>query len=361
MNSFQRPRLSLESLDSRLVPSATVLDLTAQGSEATAPSGAIVQQTDAQPTGTGFIRSFVRLQGAASGGGIEQGFNTDGRPLTFNENQSPQFTRSLTLGQVPRVFVDGVAYREFLLDINQKSSSSKLSLDEVRIYLGATGDATDLAALGAVFDLDSGGDVSVLLDARLNSGSGAGDMLLLVPNSLFVGMDPGSFVYLYSKFGGEAGASANSGFEEWAVKSTPNQTPAGTASLSGFVYFDANQDGVIDTDLGDHALSGVIIHLRGTNDLGDTVDLVTTTDAFGAYSFTGLRAGNYSIWETQPDGFADGQDFVGTVDGVTTGGLIEGETEDPDGQAGLFDVFTEIQLLDSDNGINYIFTEKFGE
>ena len=71
------------------------------------------------------------------------------------------------------------------------------------------------------------------------------------------------------------------------MKSTPSQTPAGTASLSGFVYFDANQDGFIDPGT-DRALFGVVIHLRGTNDLGDTVDLVTTTDINGAYSFTGL-------------------------------------------------------------------------
>ena len=69
-------------------------------------------------------------------GGSEQGYNTDARPLQFDENKSPQFTRSLTLGEVPVVNVGGVEYREFLLDINQKSSASLLSLDEVRVFLG---------------------------------------------------------------------------------------------------------------------------------------------------------------------------------------------------------------------------------
>ena len=93
-----------------------MLDLTAYGAEATA-NGAILQQTDAQPTGTGNIRSFVRIQGLC---GVEQGYNTDARPLQFNEKKSPQFTRSLTLGDVPIVVVNGTAYREFLLDINER-------------------------------------------------------------------------------------------------------------------------------------------------------------------------------------------------------------------------------------------------
>src|SRR5262249_21159971 len=158
-----------------------------------------------------------------------------------------------------------------LLDINQKSSSPLLSLDEVRIYLGSASNLTNydttlktLGGNGAVFDLDANGDVSVLLNARLNSGSGSGDMRLLVPNAAFAGADPGSFVYLFSKFGGVAGASANSGFEEWAVKSTPSQTPAGNASLSGFVYYDQDQTLGNGNEV---AIQGVIIHLRGVNDL----------------------------------------------------------------------------------------------
>src|SRR5262245_6236332 len=117
-------RPELRSLDDRIVPS-TMIDLTTPGSDGTA-NGAIYQQCDAQPTGTGVIRSFVRVQGAASGSSVEQGYNTDGRPLQFDENKSPQFTRSLTLGDVPIVSVDGVDYRQFLLDINQRSSSPLL-------------------------------------------------------------------------------------------------------------------------------------------------------------------------------------------------------------------------------------------
>ena len=354
MHSQRSIRLNYETLDSRLVPSATVMDLTTAGASSSLDNGAIVEQTDAQPTGTGYIRSFVRLQGAASGGGIEQGYNTDGRPLEFDANKSPEFTRSLTLGQVPLVTIDGVAYREFLLDINQKASSAALSLDEVRIYLGNAANLTGynandhtLAGMTAVFDLDSAGDVSVKLNANLNSGSGSGDMKLLVPQSLFAGQDPGSFVYLYSKMGGLAGATANAGFEEWAVRSQPASNSAGTASIAGRVFVDVNQDGFLDPVF-DTALAGVVMHLRGVNDLGETVDLVTTTDADGNYIFTGLRAGLYSIWETQPQGFDDGNDYVGSL-----GGNVGYNTD-----TNFMDTIENIQLLDGDAATNYIFTEK---
>jgi hypothetical protein len=344
--------LAAEQLDERTLPSAGVMDLTAHGAAAAADTF-IARQTDAQPTGTGFINSFVRVQGAASGGGSEQGYNTTARPLQFDENKSPQFTRGLTLGQVPVVTVNGVAYREFLLDINQKSSDSKLSVDEVRIFLGGTSNLTGydttaktLAGKAAVFDLDAGGDVSILLDARLNSGSGSGDMFLLVRNDAFAGADPGTFVYLYSKMGGTAGATANGGFEEWAVRSVPQNQTAGTSSLSGYVFVDANGNGVIDA--GERALAGVMVQLQGVDDLGQTVVWTTTTDTNGYYEFTGLRAGTYSILETQPGGFADGKDYVGTINGAQVGQLDNDR---------LFDIF----LGASQKGTNYNFTELFSE
>jgi hypothetical protein len=352
-------RPGVETLGDRLVPA--VLDLTTAGAEALLDSGAIVRQTDAQPTGTGHIRSFVRLQGAAPGGGGQQGYNTEARPLQFDENKSPQFTRSLTLGQVPVVVVNGVAYREFLLDVNQKTSARFLSVDEVRVYLGSVASLTGydaaartLAGLGAVYDLDSNGDVSVRLNAALNAGSGSGDMKLLIPNAAFAGASLSDFVYLYSKMGAQAGATANGGFEEWAVRSLPAPGATGTASLSGRVFFDENQNGALDDGF-DFALQGVTIHLRGVNDLGQTVDLVTTTDENGAYKFTGLRAGEYSVWETQPGNYGDGSDYVGSAGGALST-VPEGELG-----AGAEDAFVQVFLLDGAEATDYTFTERSQE
>jgi hypothetical protein len=59
---------------------------------------------------------------------------------------------------------------------------------------------------------DSGGDNWVLLDYSLNGGSGQGDMLAYIPESLFEGL--GDYIYLYSRFG--ENSPTDDGFEEWA-------------------------------------------------------------------------------------------------------------------------------------------------
>jgi hypothetical protein len=350
--------LAAEELDERTLPSATVTSLTSRGAELLA-EGFIARQTDAQPTGTGHIHSFVRVQGGASGGGSQQGYNTTARPLQFDENKSPVFTRGLTLGQVPTVVVNGVTYREFLLDINQKSSASKLSLDQVRVFLGDRSDLTGydasaktLAGRSAVFDLDAGGDRSILLDARLNSGSGAGDMVLLIPDANFAGADPNTFVYLYSQMGSVGGATANGGFEEWAVRRTGAPPTTGTSSLGGFVFQDLNLNGVLDAGEG---LAGVTIQLQGVDDLGNTVVLTAVTDGNGAYTFTGLRAGTYTLLETQPDdpNLIDGQDYLGTINGQTVGSL----DDDGLGNDRLYDILLGIDQ----HGVNYNFSEFHAE
>ena len=87
-----------------------------------------------------------------------------------------------------------------------------------------------------------------------------------------------------------------------------------TASLSGFVWVDANGDGVID--MGEQAIEGVVMELYNANGLVAT----TTTDSQGLYSFNDLSAGIYTIVEQQPAGFADGTAVTnnGGVPGVNT-------------------------------------------
>lgn len=183
-------------------------------------NGAYFVQIDSTATGTGVINSFVRIQRTGS----EQGYNTDGRPVEFNENTSPQFTHSLLTTDVPLVNIDGVNYRQFMLDINQTSANPLLTLSSLRIYLAATGDITSLASLGAaIYDLDGAGASDIYLDYSLNHGSGSGDMFAYIPDALFVGSP---YVYLYSQFTG-----GNDGFEEWAVLGRPVAVPAPGAAL----------------------------------------------------------------------------------------------------------------------------------
>lgn len=278
--------LQVELLEDRTTPST--LDLTSHGAIGSI-NDAIFRQFDAQPTGTGVINSFVRLQ--SNKGAVQQGYNTDHRSVQFDENTSPQFTRSLALSAVPTTDIGGIKYREFLLDINQKASQPLLSLDEMRIYVGSGPDlygydaAThQLAGLDAVFDLDAGDDNWIKLDARLNQGSGKGDMLAYIPDSLF--QNGGTYVYLYSKFG--VNLTPNAGFEEWAAGK--DSITADTGSISGFVLNQATNTG----------LAGELVFIDSNhNGVWDTNEVATFTDANGYYQFSFLATGlgDYSIYD----------------------------------------------------------------
>jgi hypothetical protein len=89
------------------------------------------------------------------------------------------------------------------------------------------------------------------------------------------------------------------------------------SSLSGYVYDDTNNNGVKDPQ--EVGLGGVLVSLISTDNLGNTVHLTQRTDANGFYSFTGLRPGKYTLSESQPLGFIDGKDSIGSQGGTVVG------------------------------------------
>ncbi len=86
------------------------------------------------------------------------------------------------------------------------------------------------------------------------------------------------------------------------------------SSLAGSVFIDANGDGV--RGVGESGIENVTIDLMGTDDLGTPVSLTVVTDVNGNYLFSNLRPGTYTITETQPLGYFDAGDAVGTVGGT---------------------------------------------
>jgi len=110
-------------------------------------------------------------------------------------------------------------------------------------------------------------------------------------------------------------------------------------SLSGYAYEDFNNDGEIDFN--ELAIEGVTVTLSGVDDRGEAVSVTDTTDADGIYFFVDLRPGVYSITETQPAGYEDGIETLGTAGGVV------GD-----------DVFSEINLAVGVDGMNYNFAER---
>ena len=89
-------------------------------------------------------------------------------------------------------------------------------------------------------------------------------------------------------------------------------------------------------------IEGAVIQLF---DADGNLVATTTTDANGCYEFTDLPPGDYSIVELQPDGFIDGTDHVGNVNGETRG------------DATVNDSFMNITLGSGDVGTNYDFCE----
>jgi len=164
----------------------------------------------------------------------EQGYNSDFRPVQFNETTNANHNHSLLLANIPIVeggntpgTVEGMLYRQFLFDANEGNQGENpfLSLDRLQIYQETSGNlgGTFVSGVGfvatgqhLVYDLDATGDHWIALNAGLSSGSGKSDVEVLIPNSFF---DPSvPYVYLYSAFGLQGdGWRSDSGNEEWAV------------------------------------------------------------------------------------------------------------------------------------------------
>jgi protocatechuate 3,4-dioxygenase beta subunit len=88
-------------------------------------------------------------------------------------------------------------------------------------------------------------------------------------------------------------------------------------STGGTVYRDTNSNETPDP--GEPGIPGVQVTLTGTSVLTGTsiVPLTVTTAANGNYSFVDLVPGVYTITETQPNGFTDGNEHDGAPNAAT--------------------------------------------
>jgi hypothetical protein len=216
------PAIALFCLVAMPARAATILDLTTAGSTGMI-DGAVFNQIDASSTGTGVIDSFVQLGTNAD---TVQGYNTTVNNV-FDNQSSDNFNHALPIADVPIVTVGSTTYRQFFLDINQEGGDPLISLNQILLYQSNTANPSD-ETFDANCELDLGTliyslndgcttDNRVELNYNLNTGSGSGDVELLIPTSLF---QPNlTYVYLYSKFG--IPNNNNDGFEEWFIMGTP--------------------------------------------------------------------------------------------------------------------------------------------
>jgi len=115
-----------------------------------------------------------------------------------------------------------------------------------------------------------------------------------------------------------------------------------TGVISGFVWSDGNGNG--QRDDGEMPIMGVMIRLSGTNNQNQEVNRETTTDENGAYAFTDLAGGTYTVTEVQPRAFNDGVETLGTVAGGVRGTSDE-------------NVFRDIELGAGQTAADYNFGE----
>ncbi|MBQ4880460.1 DUF11 domain-containing protein, partial [Pseudoalteromonas luteoviolacea] len=93
----------------------------------------------------------------------------------------------------------------------------------------------------------------------------------------------------------------------------------GDKSVSGNVFLDINQDGVVDTN--DQLLKDITVTITGTDKYGQTVNQSVVTNASGAFSFTGLiesNADGYTITQTVSGTYQSGNRYIGSDAGVVS-------------------------------------------
>ncbi|WP_164558095.1 DUF4347 domain-containing protein [Massilia atriviolacea] len=115
-----------------------------------------------------------------------------------------------------------------------------------------------------------------------------------------------------------------------------------TGTVQGFVYVDANNNGVKDG--GESGLSGVRVTLSGS------AASVATSGADGSFAFAGLTAGNYTLKRSSGDvdgaQYADGQERAGLAGGKVNNGSFGTQAF----QASIADIVIDGALLASSGG-----------
>ena len=190
---------------------------------------------------------------------------------------------------------------------NIKGPALQLAIWELLYDTGATADFStgNFKVLGPVAPTDQTTMNAVIAQAvtYFNDSSGKSEAALFLEASTPVGASQVQSLIATGSF-------------NFGVTPSVNPQPA---SLSGFVYCDANRDGVKDE--GDIPIAGSTIVLSGNDRDGNVIGRTTSTDASGLYQFLNLPAGTYSVTQTtQPAGLVEGTNTQGTPGTGTVSG-----------------------------------------
>ena len=285
-------------------PGTPDLDLTLAGT-AGSINGAVFSTGETQSAGTGAFNAFVQIQRT----GTEQGYNTDAS-AQYNENNSLTHNHSILLADVPIVIgdgangtVEGIAYREFLLDLNEGNGGTNpyISLDALQIWQNEAGNLTNFTAGSGfagthtnflAYDLDAGADRWIALNAGMSHGSGQSDYRILIPDSFFINDAAHRYVTLYSAFGEQAGWNSSGGFEEWGLHGA-----SGGAQSAFSVHKTASVPGETADTVGE-----VINYTITVSNTGNTALSGITVSDPSVSDLAAVQSGGFNVGDANLDG-----------------------------------------------------------
>jgi len=219
MSNYSHPFLKITAACALLalsagVTQATVLDLGSSGSGSV--GDAFFSTTDLQPTGTGVFDPFLTVQNTP----WEQGYNSN--TGNFDTKRDPVWNHEIQFSDLRVTTIGGVDYFGFVVDINEPNGGGKnpISLDGLKIFTSSTIQTNTSVDGAGIFNGSLG---NLVYDLGSNSvkytdkqhGSGSGDLNIYIPVSLFAGVAPTDYIYMYQRWGNTDWTEG--GFEETAI------------------------------------------------------------------------------------------------------------------------------------------------
>jgi hypothetical protein len=166
-----------------------------------------------------------------------------------------------------------------------------------------------------------------------------------VPTVTIGGTTSANAVSMYSRANSQAVVPMVSSLAETVAAASTFET--GTASLSGFVYCDYDNDGKRTANDWGIAEATVSLSLSGSSDPPLTV--LTARD--GSYTFINLATGSYTVKVLTPSSSPDAPSPGFVMD--TKGNVVP----DVEGTAANLTTIANVQLAAGDNAVNYDFPQ----
>lgn len=155
-------------------------------------------------------------------------------------------------------------------------------------------DTGEVLTITAVTQPTTGGTVTIASD---------GKSLVYTPTANF----SGTVTFTYTINDGTSGSNDTATVTVTVQDFIPSD-------IAGYVYIDANKDGVRDP--GEIGIAGVTVNLTGTATGNQAVNVNVTTMADGSYKFINVAPGSYTITQTQPAFVVDGPESLGSFGGT---------------------------------------------